>query len=91
MATKKTSSPLVKALAEAGLEGADLLAEVKRAIVNPGDLVVFKTIVNPRPEFANYLRKQGRRLFPGNEVIVLGPDVEIEIVAEAEAEGVSDG
>lgn len=85
MATKKAVSPLVKALADAGLDGADLIAEVKRTIVNPGDLVVFKLAVTPRPEYGTYLQKLGRRLFPDNEVVILGPDIELEIVAEAEA------
>ena len=89
MATKKANSPLVEALADAGLEGADLVAEVRRAVVKPGDLVVFKTAQQVKPQFELYLLKQARRLFPENEVIVLGPDIEIEIVAEAE--GVADG
>lgn len=83
---KKNVSPLVEALAAAGLEGADLIAEVKRAVVKPGDLVVLKTRINPRPEFGIYLQKLGRRLFPDNEVIVLGPDIELEIVASTEGD-----
>ena len=83
---KAEGSVLVEALQAAGLEGASLIAEVQRAVLQPGDLIVFRCEDAIRPEFEVFLRKMGRRLFPGHEVIVLSGGVELQVVSEAAVE-----
>lgn len=83
MATKKQSSPVLKALEAAGLDGVELIAEVARLEVKPGDVIVLKSEGRIRPEFEVYLSKQMSRYFPNNRTIVISGGIELQVLSEA--------
>lgn len=74
MATKKDT-----------IEGADLISEVQRMELKPGDVIVARSSVLIRPELRVYLEKQFNRLFPDNRTVIIDGDIELFVMAPAEA------
>jgi len=83
---------MTKKAAKVAIDGAELISEVMRLELNPGDLLVLRANTPIRPNYQVYLEKQLRRHFPDNQAIVLGGEFELFVVAEAEvAEDAGEG
>lgn len=76
MATKKDSA------GAPAIDGLEVVSEVQRMEIRPGDVVVVKCEVLIRPEFKVYLQKQIRAAFPDNKVIVIDGGIELQVLAD---------
>ena len=68
------------------VDGAELIREVMRLTLNPGDILVFRTEAPARPEWKVYLEKQLSRLFPGNQVLVIDGEYDLFVIGEAQVD-----
>lgn len=66
------------------IEGAELINQVQRMELKPGDVIIARSQELMRPELRVYLEKQFNRLFPNNQTVILDGDLELFIMAEAQ-------
>lgn len=66
------------------IHGAELITEVLRLELKPGDTLVFRTDAPIRPEWRVYLEKQLKRLFPNNTTLVVDGSFDLFVLGEAE-------
>lgn len=66
------------------IEGAELISQVQRMELKPGDVIIARSQELMRPELRVYLEKQFNRLFPDNKTVILDGDLELFVMAPAE-------
>jgi len=72
--------------AEQVIDGAELITEVMRLELRPGDVLVFRTETPIRPEWKVYLEKQLNQLFPDNKGLVIDGSFDLMVLSAAKAE-----